>query len=80
MSDVLKTVKIRRGGRATVINKSDFDPNVHELFDAPVKAAKPAPSGDDETSALRAEYEAKAGKKPFMGWDADKLRDKIAAL
>lgn len=80
MSASLPTVKIRRGDRATVINESDFDPKVHKLFDAPAKAAKPAPSGDDETTTLRAEYEAKAGKRPFMGWDADKLRDKIAAL
>lgn len=33
----------------------------------------------DERVALRAEYEAKFGKKPFGGWDADTLREKIAA-
>lgn len=33
----------------------------------------------DEIAALRAEYEAKVGKKPFNGWNADQLREKIAA-
>lgn len=27
---------------------------------------------------LRVNYERVLGKKPFMGWDADKLREKIA--
>lgn len=31
----------------------------------------------DDISALRGEYEAKVGKRPFMGWDADTLRAKI---
>lgn len=33
-------------------------------------------SGDD-LSALRAEYHAKLGKRPFHGWGADALRQKI---
>ncbi|WP_201455570.1 hypothetical protein [Roseovarius indicus] len=33
----------------------------------------------DPISALREEYERVVGKRPFMGWDADKLREKIAA-
>jgi len=33
----------------------------------------------DELNKLRAEYKAKLGTKPFNGWDADKLREKIAA-
>lgn len=33
----------------------------------------------DERPALRAEYEAKFGKKPFGGWSADVLREKLAA-
>ena len=37
------------------------------------------PAAADERVALRAEYEAKLGKKPFGGWDADTLREKIAA-
>ena len=36
------------------------------------------PAADLAVSALREEYEAVVGKRPFMGWDADKLREKIA--
>lgn len=44
------------------------------------KKAKPEPVAPvDERIALRAEYEAKFGKKPFGGWSADLLREKIAA-
>lgn len=34
--------------------------------------------GDDLT-AMRAEYQEVVGKKAFHGWDADTLREKIAA-
>lgn len=33
----------------------------------------------DDIAALRAAYEKKLGKRPFNGWDAATLRDKIAA-
>jgi hypothetical protein len=36
------------------------------------------PEGDDLAS-LRVTYKAKFGKKPFAGWDADALREKIGA-
>lgn len=42
---------------------------------APEKVAVDA----DERPALRATYEAKFGKKPFPGWGAATLREKIAA-
>jgi len=32
---------------------------------------------ETETASLRREYEAIAGKKPFMGWGADMLKEKI---
>ncbi|HMO74075.1 MAG TPA: hypothetical protein PKD48_01895 [Sphingopyxis sp.] len=32
-----------------------------------------------DIAALRAEYTAKLGKRPFNGWDADALRQRIAA-
>lgn len=38
----------------------------------------PAPAADDRP-ALRAEYEAKFGKKAFPGWSSDVLRQKLAA-
>ena len=34
----------------------------------------------DEMAALRAEYEDLAGKRPFMGWDAETLRAKITEM
>lgn len=37
------------------------------------------PEAVDERVALRAEYEAKFSKKPFGGWSAELLREKIAA-
>lgn len=33
----------------------------------------------DDIAALRAEYQTKLGKRPFNGWDAATLREKIAA-
>ena len=41
-------------------------------------AAAAAPVNDPYLAALRADYEAKIGRKPWGGWDADKLREKIA--
>lgn len=55
-----------------------------------VEAAGPAPDvpgapvdivarvGADSIASLRARYAALIGKKPFGGWDADTLRQKIA--
>lgn len=40
---------------------------------APEKAAT-----KDDLAELRAEYQDKFGKRPFHGWDADTLREKIA--
>lgn len=49
---------------------------------APAAAVKPPPPvapEDGELAAARAEYERVVGKKPFYGWDAAMLREKIAA-
>lgn len=43
-----------------------------------VGASDEASSAGD-IAALRAEYEATLGKRPFMGWDAATLREKMAA-
>jgi hypothetical protein len=40
--------------------------------------SKKQPATDD-IKALRAEYEKKLGKKPFNGWPAETLREKIGA-
>jgi hypothetical protein len=37
----LPTVRVKAGDGFVVINESDFDPNVHELFDAPPVDAPP---------------------------------------
>jgi hypothetical protein len=42
------------------------------------EASQTHPAVDDIT-ALRAEYAAVFGKRPFMGWDAATLRVKLAA-
>lgn len=36
------------------------------------------PENKDDLNALRAEYQHAFNKKPFMGWDADTLKSKIA--
>lgn len=53
-------------------------------------ASVPDPEDEDETSApasvsdadalkaLRDEYQLKMGKRPFHGWDADELRERLA--
>lgn len=38
-----------------------------------------APPRSEELTALRAQYTAALGKRPFPGWSADVLRAKIAA-
>lgn len=48
---------------------------------AKVEARKPSPAAavhtDSDLSALRAEYKAKMGKRPFPGWNAETLRAKM---
>lgn len=34
---------------------------------------------EDDIAILRSVYEARLGKRPFMGWSAETLREKIAA-
>ncbi len=49
---------------------------------APPHAAlkeKITPAPEDDIAAVRAEYLDVVGKKPFMGWDIETLREKIAA-
>lgn len=42
--------------------------------------ATPSSTGPaDDLSAMREEYEAKVGKRPYHGWDTATLREKIAA-
>lgn len=43
------------------------------------KKAVQAEVQHDALADLRAEYQRVLGKRPFNGWDADELREKIAA-
>lgn len=36
-------------------------------------------ASQDELAAVRKEYEAVVGRRPFHGWDADELRKRMAA-
>ncbi|MDV3143286.1 MAG: hypothetical protein Q8761_02495 [Sweet potato little leaf phytoplasma] len=36
-----------------------------------------APEPADDLAALRDQYQAAVGKKPYHGWDADELRKRI---
>lgn len=62
-------------------------PAVAEKIAAAVApSAPPAPptvgvmtSSDADLTSLRAEYEKVVGRRPFMGWDAGTLREKMAA-
>lgn len=43
------------------------------------KGGSSKPAASDELTETRAEYERVLGKRPFMGWNLDTLRLKIAA-
>lgn len=51
------------------------DPLDHDGDGRKGEAKTPAP---DDIASLREAYEAKIGKRPFMGWDAKTLKTKIA--
>lgn len=53
-----------RGARVAL---HEPEPNVPDLADV-----------ENDIAAVRADYERIVGKKPFMGWDEAKLREKIA--
>lgn len=54
-----------------------------KVYEKPVKeikveAEEVKTESKEDISDLRAEYEKKFKKKPFYGWDADKLKEKLA--
>lgn len=78
----------REGGRGHHLiddAKYNADPSAFVRCDEDgnsIEAAKTGASDDaggDELQAARAEYETVLGKKPFHGWDAAALREKIEA-
>lgn len=68
-------------GRAQYSTAAIFDAPVQKPMVAAVPpVAAPVPTdAADGMDALRAEYQARVGKRPWMGWDADTLRAKMAA-
>ncbi|AYD00019.1 hypothetical protein [Neorhizobium sp. NCHU2750] len=44
------------------------------------KGGSTAPEPDEALTALRAEYQALAGKRAFSGWDAEALQAKITDM
>lgn len=66
----------RRDGRLLVaLGRARLAPPV---VDTP-PAVEPVPDdGPDDIADLRVAYQERFGKRPFMGWDADALRAKIA--
>lgn len=74
-----------REATETVVMEPDFPQRADVVFsDAPdelvassVKLSPLKPNAED-LKALRARYIEVLGKRPFPGWDADKLRAKIA--
>lgn len=74
MSDL---VRMEKDGAALRVHPSTVE--AHKAAGWAI-APEPAPEpAQDDTAALRAEYEAMLGKKPFMGWDADELRKRMAS-
>ena len=62
---------------ARILGKLGYERRDMQATD--VVAVKPAAVPQhDEITLLRAEYERVLGKRPFMGWDEAKLREKIA--
>lgn len=53
------------------------DPMDHDLDGRKGGASKPV-DAPDVMGAMRSEYEEKVGRRPFMGWDAATLKQKIA--
>ena len=56
---------------------TDVDPLDHDRDGR--RGGSLAPEGDGDLPALRAEYHQVVGRRPFSGWDAQVLREKIAA-
>lgn len=69
----------REAGKLERLRKAIRVPVEHQPnpTDLPKQAAvKPTPEPD--IAALRSDYEALVGKRPFMGWGEDDLREKMA--
>lgn len=77
MSYMDRALKARDPRYARILERLGYERRDMVAGDEPA-ATRQAESGQDETAKLREEYEAVVGKRPFMGWDAEKLRQKIS--
>lgn len=84
--DDFEAKKLRDAKLLAAIGKAryaDADANPASARYVPVDPRRPTMSDThrpaDELPALRERYESVVGRKPFMGWDAKTLSDKIAA-
>lgn len=75
-----RTATNRFGTVETVIVVAESGDEAAEKAFRPYRIISSVQPVNDDKAALRREYEIAAGKKPFGGWDADTLREKIEAL
>ena len=82
--DVFETVKPIHG-KLLIAAKKAIETRTPGKIAAPPKSvaakvskASKVEAEPDELATVRAEYQEKVGKRPFMGWDADTLRAKMA--
>jgi hypothetical protein len=74
--DEVKDMRPKPSGRGYVTRDVQH-PLDHDGNGKPGGSSKPDDAGED-IAALRAEYHTALGKRPFAGWDAATLREKIA--
>lgn len=81
-ADTFRVKNMREAKVLVALKKAEFvgNPNVRvALDDARAKVGLPPVSKDSETIAeLREQYFEKMGKRPFNGWDAKTLKEKMA--
>lgn len=71
----------RKIARVYIAQKRAREMTNEEIPPQPKSAPKAVQTDDaaNETADARADYERVVGRKPFYGWDAATLREKIAA-
>ncbi|MFN6950970.1 MAG: hypothetical protein ACK4NE_00040 [Albidovulum sp.] len=83
MSYLTRALKARDPRFRRIFGKLGYDTKPMAAEESPAEtvplAMAPVASVEDDLAILRAEYAAVVGKRPFMGWEAAMLREKIAA-
>lgn len=79
----IPTIKIKTGyGRGwAIINEADFDPAIHQPFDAAAKAPEPTKPEEGPTEdEMRAAIKEATGKAPHHKLGREKLVEQFLAL